>query len=293
MGWDRVDGDRVVAWYKGADSLRAARAVRFLDALPPLPAADETGLVAQVWVAPDKEAMDSLVGGGVPEWGAALAIPAKQTIIIPGRAAWPTTPVEEVRILRHEWAHLALAHELGNVRIPRWFNEGYAEWASGGWAGGGAWKLRVAIALGKAPDLDSLSLSWPRGRGASEVAYLLSASVLDYLDDSSGTSGLEALFREWKTSGSFDRALRRVYGATPSQLESDWRKYVKRRYGWLMVVSHSALFWAILTGALLLAGLLRRRDKIEAMGRLRAGEPPDVPAYWEEVVPPTLPSNEG
>ena len=263
--------------------------------IPKLPALREHGLHAQVWIAPTWEAMDTLVGGGVPEWGAALALPNEATIVVPGQSPWPATPIEEVRTLRHEWAHVALAHELPGLRIPRWFTEGYAEWAAGGWAAGGAWKLRIAFALGKAPALDSINLSWPRQRHQAEVAYLLSASVIEYLVHSSGTSGLEALFEAWRREGNFDRALRSVYGATPSQLESDWRKHVKRRYGWLMVVSHSAVFWAILSGVILAAGVFRRRHAVEGMGRLRAGDPPDDPAYWEfsELPEPQPQSKEG
>ena len=111
-------------------------------------------------------------------------------MIIPGRQLWPQTPVEEVRILRHEWAHLALHHHMGGLRIPRWFNEGYAEWSAGGWLGGGGWKLRVSLASGGAPSLDSLGLRWPADRTPAEVSYLLSASVIEYLVESSGVEAL-------------------------------------------------------------------------------------------------------
>ncbi len=81
-----------------------------------------------------------------------------------------------------------------------WFNEGYAEWSAGAWPDRGGWKLRVALAFGEAPLLDSITLDWPRDRVPAEVAYLLSASVLQYLVEAGGTS-VEAFLAEWKGTG--------------------------------------------------------------------------------------------
>ena len=281
--WRVLAGSSLAARYQDVDSLRAARALATLDALGQLPGLRRTGMQALLTVAPTREVMDSLVGGRVPEWAGAVAIPDRMEIIIPGGRFWPASPLDEARILRHEWAHLALAYEMGDLRIPRWFNEGYAEWAAGGWLDGGARKLGVALAFGDGPPLDSITLGWPRERVPAELAYLLSASVIQYLVEASGRRGLERFLAEWKRRRSYDAALRGVYGATAAQLESDWRKWVKRRYGWLIVLSDSALFWAVLAAALTVMFLVRRRYRREQMARLRAGEPPDAPPFW--IVP--------
>lgn len=279
--WRFLQGATITARYQGTDSLRAARALALLESAPRLPGLSQPGPRFMITVAPTRALMDSLVGGRVPEWAGAVAISERMEMIIPGGRFWPRTPLEEARILRHEWAHLALAHEMGTLRIPRWFNEGYAEWAAGGWPGGDGWKLRVALAFGDAPPLDSIALSWPRDRVPAEVAYLLSASVIQYLVESSGTPGLETFLVEWKRRRSFEAALRDVYGATMGQLETDWRKWVKRRYGWLTVLADSAVFWAILSVALIAMFVVRRRYRREQMARLRAGEPPDAPEFWK------------
>lgn len=284
--WRHLDGTgvsesiKVTARYRGGDSLRAARAVATLEAMGPLPALADTGVRVTLIVAPTREVMDSLVGGRVPEWAGAVAISERMEMIVPSGRFWPGSRVEEVRVLRHEWAHLALAHEMGRLRIPRWFNEGYAEWAAGSWRDDGALKLSLALAFGGAPPLDSIALSWPRDPVPAEVAYLLSASVIHYLIESSGAGGLETFIAAWKQAGSFERALREVYGTTSGQLEADWRKWIGRRYGWLSVLSHSAVFWTVLVAALSAMFLNRRRYRRQQMARLRAGEPPDNPDFW-------------
>ncbi|MYA12853.1 MAG: hypothetical protein F4087_02350 [Gemmatimonadetes bacterium] len=283
--WRHLESPGFTARYQGGDSVRAYRALVTLEAVRHLPGLSRTETRATLTVAPTREVMDSLAGGLVPEWAGALAIPARMEMIIPSGRFWPGSRVEEVRVLRHEWAHLALAHEMGRLRIPRWFNEGYAEWAAGGWLEDGGLKLSVALAFGGAPPLDSISIGWPRERVPAEVAYLLAASVVHYLVESSGTDGLEAFFQAWKESGSFEEGMRNVYGAAPEQLEVAWRKWVKRRYGWLLLLSHSSVFWLLLAGTLAAMFFVRRRHRREQMARLRAGEPPDAPAFWSQGQP--------
>lgn len=281
--WRWLRGATATARYQGTDSLRAARALSLIEAIPRLPGLSGPGPRVTITIAPTRAAMDSLVGGRLPEWAGAVAISERMEMIIPGGRFWPRSPFEEVRVLRHEWAHLALAHEMGGLRIPRWFNEGYAEWAGGAWLDGGGWKLRVALAFGEAPALDSIAIGWPRDRVPAEIAYLLSASVFEYLVEASGTSGLEAFLTEWRETRSFDAALRGVYGGTVAQIEDDWRKWVRRRYGWLSVIAHSAVFWFVLSVATVAMFLVRRRYRREQMARLRAGEPPDAPEYWRDA----------
>jgi hypothetical protein len=275
-------GERArVLFRRAPDSTRARRILRFLEGLPPLRGLpDSFPRGVEIYIAPSKALFDSLAGGVVPEWGAAVAVPGLNRMVMPGFEARRSRGWEEARVLRHEWAHLALHQYLEGLRIPRWFDEGFAEWASGGWTGTQGWRLRVAFALGRAPPLDSLVLDWPRDRASAGLAYLLSATAVEYLVQESGVRGLEVLLERWRQGAGFSRALRTVYGVTTAQFEEDWKKYVRRRYGWLFVLSHSSVFWLALALALLLMVRIRRGRNREAMARLRATEPPDEPAYW-------------
>lgn len=282
-GFSWIRGAQVDVAFQGSDSLRASRIKDFLDGLPPLPGLPEglpNGL--SLFIAPDQPSFDELTGGTIPEWGAGVAIPSLSRIVVPGFGAQRTQGWSEARVLRHEWAHLGLHQFLPGLRVPNWFNEGYAEWASGGWDPGEGWRLRVALALGQAPPLDSLRLSWPRDQASAGLAYLLSATAVEYLIQESGERGLGLFLQRWKSQGNFDQAMRSVYGLTVDQFEEDWKVYVRKRYGWLFVVSHSSVFWIALAIFLILMVRTRRGRNREALARLRAGEPPDDPAYWDE-----------
>jgi len=283
-GFHWVPGSRVSVAFQGGDSLRAVNIRTFLEGLPPLPGLPDSlpdGL--SLFIAPDQRSFDSLTGGAVPEWGAGVAVPALGRIVMPGYGPQRTRGWSEARVLQHEWAHLGLHQYLEALRIPQWFDEGYAEWASGGWNAGEGWRLRVAIALGRAPPLDSLDLGWPRDRASADLAYLFSATAVEYLIQESGERGLRLFLERWKTEGRFDAAFLGVYGLTPGQFEEDWKGYVRKRYGWLFVLSHSSVFWLTLTLALLVLVRIRRGRDMEALARLRAGEPPDQPAYWDDA----------
>jgi hypothetical protein len=227
-------------------------------------------------------AFDEVTGGGVPEWRAGVAIPALDLLVVPTGEGRRVLNPDGRRTLRHEWAHLALHQQLDGLRPPRWFDEGYAQWASGGWDATEAWRLRILLALGRAPPLDSLTLSWPRDPASAGAAYLLAASAVTFLVGDSGERGIEALLSRWRDSRSFEAGLRLTFGVTSSQFEEDWRRHVRRRYGWLFVLSHSAVFWMALGLVLLLLARARQVRNRERLARLRAEEIPDRPDFWVE-----------
>ena len=91
---------------------------------------------------------------------------------------------------------------------------------------------------------------------------------------------MEVFLERWRDTQSFERAFRATFGFTTGQFETNWRRYVKDRYGWLFVLSHSAIFWLVLTLMMLGMVRMRRGRNREALARLRATEVPEDPAYW-------------
>lgn len=283
-----LGGRRATIRFIRSDSLLAERVLGLLDdqtRLPGLPDSLPEGVT--VVVAHGPEAFDELTGGTVPEWRAGVAIPSENLLVVPSAEGRSLVSSEGRRTLRHEWAHLGLHGYLGDLRVPRWFDEGYAQWASGGFDASEAWRLRVLLALGRAPPMDSLSLRWPTDEQEARTAYLLAASAVTYLLEPGGERGLEIFLERWRAGRSFDAALAETFGTTPDRFEQNWARHVRSRYGWLFVLSHSAMFWMFLALVLLFMMRIRRTRNRERLARLRASEPPDQPAYWvvDEVAP--------
>jgi hypothetical protein len=241
--------------------------------------------IATFYLAPDEDVWNALTGGAIPQWGGGVAIPSRRMAVLPLQGSSSGGLEERDRTTLHEWAHLGLHDYLAGLRIPRWFDEGYAQWASGGWDVEEAWRLRLALARGGAPPLDSLTLSWPVSESSARIAYLLSASAVEYLFAESGGRGAEVFLERWRASGDFESSIRRTFGLTTSRFETLWVAHVKERFGWFVVFSQTAVFWVI--AAILLLPVLRskRRRRIERTARLRALDPPSSPDFWSGEEP--------
>ena len=222
-------------------------------------------------LAPDPAAFRAATEGGAPEWAGGVAIPELRRIVLP---AYPTPrSAEEDRgtILRHEIAHVVLHQRVPGI-VPRWFDEGFAEVASGGWDVESAWKLRVAFVTGGVPPLDSLTLDWPGREQDAQMAYLLSATAVDYLRRRGGERGMTLLFANWRREKDLERAMRTTFGITLGQFEDEWRRDVRNRYGWLAMLSSMAIVWLLATALVLAAWIPRRRRNRRKLAAMDAEE---------------------
>lgn len=273
---------RVVYW--PGDEGMASRTLRAALAPMPLPGIGRVpGLErGTIVLAPDAEAFDSLTGGA-PHWSAGVAIPSERRIVLPAFPSSRTHSQDPLVALRHELVHLALHNHLGD-RIPRWFNEGYATWASGGWDAQAGWQIRLALLRGVAPPLDSLTLAWPSSAAQARLAYLLSASAVEFLARRGDERAFAAFLATWRRDGSFDDAFRSTYLITFGRFEREWREMVRSRYGWLLALAQVGVFWGVMTALLLALGTLRRRRNREKMEGMREEErlapPEESPAPW-------------
>ena len=239
---------------------RAATALVDALEIPPLMPGLPADILASgeilVILAPDPAAFDSLAPG-VPDWSGGIAFPEGDEVVLPIFAARVgRRPI--LTVLRHELAHVALGRYLGS-RVPRWFHEGYAQLASGSWNARDAWTLRAAILLGRLPSLESLSLDFRGTRLDADQAYMLSYTTVEYMYRLGGPAGFTRLLERWREIGDLDAAMRRTYGITLGQFERMWRRDVSSRFGWLLLLAQTAVYWTVLTILLLVLGYWKKR----------------------------------
>lgn len=205
-------------------------------------------------VVPDGRRLDSLTLGRAPRWGAAVALPALRTIVI--RADGEELP----RTLRHELAHLAL-HERVQVRLPLWFDEGYAGWAAGEWERLGVLELNLAVARGALPGFRALDGSLRATETSADAAYALAFSAVAELARRNPTGTLTPFLERLAAGEDFDAAVLATTGLTADRFEEAWQRGVRRRYGlatWLLAGGG----WLLVAIAVLgLVHLRRRADR--------------------------------
>lgn len=256
----RLDSGRFtfVAFPKDARLARSLlKQVLATDTFPGLPRPTTHALIE---IAPDLRRFRDWIGPGAPEWGAAVALPEADRIVLQGSAANSAAGDPRVTV-RHELAHLALYNVLGHMP-PRWFDEGYASFAAREWGRDELLATNAALVLRGMPHLENLNRYFQGGEARAQQGYALAQRAVAEIADLDRERGLSLFFTYWRESQSFDVALRRAYGVTEPEMEARWRTNTRRRYGGL------ALFADVTVGALALLLLLgpawiarRRRDR--------------------------------
>jgi hypothetical protein len=201
-------------------------------------------------LAANEARFDSLTGHSVPEWSVAVAYPAVRTIVV-----WLKD--DYAQALRHELAHLALHSVV--ARAPRWFDEGYAAWASGEWGRADVLRVNWQLARGAPPTFEQLNQDLEAGATRAEAAYAMAATVVQMLYRIGGERGLETFVSALQRTLNFDTALREAYLVTTDQLEALWQKDLKSRYGWLSFLTSTTVLWGWMAVLLFWAWWWRRR----------------------------------
>lgn len=235
-------------------------------------------------LAPDDTGFARLAAGRAPDWGAGIALPGARTILLRRDGTDLTTT------LRHELAHLAL-HEAVRVRLPRWFDEGYAQWAAGEWDRLDALELNLAVVRGRVPDFRTLDADLRGSALAAGTAYSLAVSAVLELGRRNPGGSLAPLLRRLEGGTDFEAAVLATTGLTLPQFEEAWRGAVKRRYTLLTWLAAGGL-WGVAGAGLGLAAWLRRRRDRPRRAALDDGWtlPPDVEAdAGADVLDPRTP----
>ena len=233
------------------------------DSFPGLPRPRARVLIA---IAPDAARFRAWIGPAAPEWGAAVAFPDQQRIVMQGGSAGSDAGDPAV-VLRHELAHLALHEHMGELP-PRWFDEGYASVAAGEWSREQAFETSVGLVWRGLPGLDSLDDGFYGDAEEAGWAYALAHRAVAELQSLDPGNGLANLFRYWKERGSFEPALRLAYGMTSTGFDRHWHGVTRRRYGALALLSNVSLavgFFGVLLGPLFVARRRRDRRRLAAM----------------------------
>jgi hypothetical protein len=208
-------------------------------------------------VVPDARRLDSLTSGRAPHWGAAIALPDARTILLRADGE------DLSRTLRHELAHLAL-HQAVAVRVPLWFDEGYAGWAAGEWDRLGSLELNLAVVRGAIPDLGSLDGALRGSASTADAAYALAVSAVAELARRNPSGTLQPLMSRLEAGTDFEAAVRATTGLSLGRFEEQWQQATRRRYSvgtWLLAGGG----WLVL--ALLIVGLRRVRRRADRVRR--------------------------
>ena len=135
-------------------------------------------------------------------------------------------------LLKHELVHLLLHMHISGNRLPRWFEEGVAQWASDGVADlleePRSAVLTEAILTENLLPFAALVNHFPDDNRALILAYAQSRSMVSFMADQYGTDNLLKILDLLKNGSGFKESIRRVFSVSLPELEQQWVNSQKR-----------------------------------------------------------------
>jgi len=206
---------------------------------------------------------------GAGAYAVAFAVPRRGLIVIDNSRV-RTDPFSLEPILTHELSHLILHRHIPEDLLPRWLDEGVAQWASGGAAEialmeGTGPRLKQAVLSGRWVPFDSLSGPFPADDPALSLAYEQSRSFVEFIVHRYGEAALLRILGGLRDGKRIEAAVPDAVSISFGALEADWRDDLKREVTWIVYFSNrlpAILFFlaAVLTIVGFIRFLIRKRN---------------------------------
>ncbi len=219
-----------------------------------------------IFIAETLDEFEELVGGNIPDWGAAVAIHYRHRIVIKSPAKF-NLGKSLYELVKHEYSHLALADRFGIVQPPRWLDEGIAMYIAFEWRWWNSFSLSRAVLFGGLMRLESIEDMNRFDQTAAEIAYAESYMAVKYLLDSYGIESLNILINELARKTPIDQAMMAATGSDLAGFEEEFINYLKGRFNLLTLFIDMSYLWIILAIVVIIGAFLRYLKKRQAYQR--------------------------
>lgn len=164
--------------------------------------------------------------------------------------------------LKHEMCHLLLGSNIPDGRLPRWLNEGFCQWVTGGiselMVGDSQPNLNKASLSHRLIPLASLNRNFPIDRDQLILAYEESKSIIKYMVTEHGQGDVVNIIHYLKDGDTIDEAIRKALSISLDELEKRWILHLQKRITWAGYVATNIYTILLFAAALLtIWGFLR------------------------------------
>jgi hypothetical protein len=198
--------------------------------------------------------------GRSPDWADGTAWPAHGLIFLKTPAIRPGTATPLETVLDHELVHVLLGQAFGARPVPRWLQEGMAQF----YAGEATWERAIALArneFGIEPmPLASITAGFPADAVRAQLAYAQSADFVSWLHARGGDGALRTLVAEMAAGAPVGDAVYAASGLSLEEADAAWRSTQPATLDWYRWVTNPGLWWGA-AAALLAVGAWRRHRR--------------------------------
>lgn len=168
----------------------------------------------------------------------AYALPEKGAIVI-DYSRMMTDPFTVEATIKHELCHLLLHDRIRDESLPRWLDEGVAQWASGGLADivmESRSVLDRAFRQNRMIGLKYLSAGFPEDSNLLMLAYAESRSFIEFMAKEKGAQGIISLLNLLKDGDEIDSAIKKTFSVSISELEKAWHDDLEKSTIWIGIL---------------------------------------------------------
>ena len=206
----------------------------------------------------DKEYFSRVTGNPIT---VAFAVPAENLMVL-DCSRLHIRPHRLDQILKHEMVHLMLHHHINSVHLPRWLDEGVAQWISDGVAellvAPQKSLLEQALLADTTIPIEKLADGFPRGRKNLLLAYEQSRSIIFFIIAQYGEQKIFEILNSLKGGTDIYATIDGSLSLSITELENQWLAHQKTHTSWLtFVAGHIYDFLFLLAAFLTMAGFVR------------------------------------
>ena len=203
----------------------------------------------------------------------AFAVPEKDLIVI-DYSKMSAHPLNLRNIFKHELCHLLLHRHIKSAALPRWLDEGVAQWVSDGVGDiildQKRSLLNKAAFMGRFISLGSLARGFPRREQDLILAYEESRSFVDHIVGKFGREGVLEILEHMKRGENVHAAVLRSCSISLGDLEKGWHSALRKRITWFTYLSYNLYeilfaFAALITIYAAIKLILRKRRLMKEM----------------------------
>lgn len=198
----------------------------------------------------------------------AFAVPEEDLIVI-DYSKMGVHPFTIDVTLKHELCHLELHRHIAKEKLPRWLDEGTCQWVTGGLAEiiseGGRSVLRDAVLSNRLISIEGLTRRFPSDGGDLILAYEESRSIVEYVKEKFGVSGVRGILERMSRGDDLEAAVRNALSISLDELEKRWRSSIAMKNLWPSYIRDNLyealfLFAALITICGFFRFLKRKRE---------------------------------
>jgi hypothetical protein len=169
----------------------------------------------------------------------AFAVPEKDLMVV-DYSKMTMDPFSIEVTLKHELCHLLLYHYVGGRDLPKWLDEGIAQWVSGGIAEIMMDKrrsvLKGAVLSRRTIGIRALAERFPGEKYSLSLAYEESKSLVDYIIRQFGMEGVLSMLDHLRDGNNPDEAVGKGLFISLDELEERWLHDLKKSTVWFAYV---------------------------------------------------------